>query len=83
MWKAGIVMRDDPYEEAVMGQAIRDLSRKLHDTLKAEDASIAFDAIGMTIIWILMEGELSPGISKQEFIDGWTSQLRRGVARTC
>jgi hypothetical protein len=71
----------DPYERAVMQESIRELADKLFDNIRAEDAQLALDAIGMTIVRLLLSVSLKPGMNRQEVIDRWFDHLHRSITR--
>jgi hypothetical protein len=71
----------DPYEHVVMQQATRELADRLFAVLRAEDADLALDAIGMTILRVLLSADPDPGVTRQEVIEQWIDQLRRCIAR--
>jgi hypothetical protein len=73
-------MSDDTYQHVVEREATRELADKLFDLIRAEDAPLALDAIGITIVRVLMSAAMTPGVTRQEVIEGWMGQLRRCVA---
>lgn len=74
-------MSDDRYQRVVVREATIGLADKLYDLIRAEDAPLALDAIGMTIVRVLMSAAMTPGVTRQEAIEKWIGSLRRSVAR--